>query len=115
MNSRTTYIVGTVPLQSAAEVFTTLSNALGPSLRWIPDGETGERKDWLPWMEPLFAQNPAFERTDQTYTRIYEVRGNSRYRLKAGVQAPELRFDNLPHADFALQSWSEFERLKKRE
>ena len=108
-----TYLVGTVPLPDAASVFELVAGSLGPSLRWLPDGETGVRRNWLPWMEPLFAEHPAFERSEEIYKRIFTDRSNSRYRLKPGVNAADLRFDHLPHAGYALESWREFDRLKK--
>jgi hypothetical protein len=37
-----------MPLKSAEEVFRTVVQHLGLSLRWLPDGETGARLDWLP-------------------------------------------------------------------
>ena len=50
------HLVGSVPLPDARAVFTTVSAALGPHLKSIPDGETGERLDWITWLEPVFAQ-----------------------------------------------------------
>ena len=35
--------------------FTVLSRELGPHLKRIPDGKTGERLDWITWLEPIFA------------------------------------------------------------
>jgi hypothetical protein len=34
-----------------------VSAALGPHLKSIPDGETGERLDWITWLEPVFARH----------------------------------------------------------
>jgi hypothetical protein len=56
---RHVHFVGSVPLSDAREVFATTSAALGSRLRRIPDGETGERSDWITWLEPAFAGNPA--------------------------------------------------------
>ena len=44
---RHVHLVGSVPLADAHEVFSTVSEALGPHLRRIPDGETGDRSDWI--------------------------------------------------------------------
>ena len=41
------HLVGSVPLDSAEEVFRRASAALGDRLRRIPDGETGPRSDWI--------------------------------------------------------------------
>ncbi len=37
-------LVGSVPLETAKEVLETFGGALGPHLRWMPDGEVGPRK-----------------------------------------------------------------------
>jgi hypothetical protein len=45
--SRSIHLVGGVPLANGREVFATVSAALGPRLRRIPNGETGDRRDWI--------------------------------------------------------------------
>lgn len=40
---------------------------LGPRLLRIPDGETGERSDWIAHLEPVFANHPAFEKSDEVF------------------------------------------------
>jgi hypothetical protein len=115
---RTVYLVGTIPLANATEVFRTVSRIVGPALRWLPDGETGERRSWLPWLEPIFSTHPAFERTEEMYRRTPGDTGRAstqlRYRLKPGMSAKDVTFEKLPHAKIALDSWREFERLKKQ-
>ena len=51
MPPRNVHLVGSVPLADARTVFETVSAALGPRLRRIPDGETGERSDWIAHLE----------------------------------------------------------------
>ena len=107
------HIVGSVPLANAAQVFETLSAALGAGLRSLPDGETGPRIDWLPWMEPIFSENPAFEQTSETFAVHNRARVQQRYKLKAGVTATDVKFTNMPHSGFAMESWPVFAHLKK--
>ena len=64
---RDVHLVGSVPGESAAEVFETVSAALGPRLKRIPDGETGPRADWITWLEPVFADSPALEKSDEVF------------------------------------------------
>ncbi len=54
------HLIGSVPLSNAHDVFETVSTALGPRITRLPDGETGERGDWITWLESVFADNPAF-------------------------------------------------------
>jgi hypothetical protein len=63
MQPRSVYLVGTIPLANATEVFRTVSRIVGPALRWLPDGERGERRSWLPWLEPIFSTHYGIEGT----------------------------------------------------
>jgi len=46
-SQRQVHLVGSVPLQNAEEVFRTASSVLGNRLPRIPDGETGNRLQWI--------------------------------------------------------------------
>ena len=41
------HLVGSLPLANAEEVFNTVARALPNHVRRIPDGETGERQQWV--------------------------------------------------------------------
>ena len=56
MAGRNIYLVGSVPLSSAAEVFETVSGAFGARIKQIPDGEVGERSDWITHLETLVSR-----------------------------------------------------------
>jgi len=75
---RHVHLVGSVPLASARDVFSTVSAALGDRLKRIPDGETGDRGDWITWLEPAFAENLALEKSDELF-RIH-ASGTARIR-----------------------------------
>ena len=112
--TRDVHLVGSVPLADSRAVFTDLSRALGPHLKRIPDGETGERGDWITWLEPVFANDSALEKSDEVF-RVHAGAGaHIRYRLKPGKAASDVRFDNLFYADIAKQSYAEFAALKKQ-
>lgn len=110
---RHVHLVGSVPLTSAREVFTDVSAALGERLKRIPDGETGERSDWITWLEPAFADNPALEKSDELFRIHATGTARIRYRLKAGKSAADVRFDNLFYADIAALSYADFAALKQ--
>ena len=110
---RDVHLVGSVPGESAAEVFETVSAALGPRLKRIPDGETGARADWIVWLEPVFANSPALEKSDEVFKLHATATPRIRYRLRPGRTAQDVRFDNLFYADIAERSYREFERLKR--
>jgi len=106
------HLVGSVPLTNAEEVFATVSAALGPRLKRIPDGETGARSDWITWLEPEFADNPALEKSDQVFRLHAQGTPRVRYRLKPGRSIDDVRFANLHYADIAKESYAVFRRLK---
>jgi hypothetical protein len=109
---RGVHLVGSMPLASAREVFETVATALGPRIKRFPDGETGERGDWITWLEPAFADNPAFMKSGEFFRVHASGTGRERYTLKPGLSAADVRFDNLFYADIAKQSYGEFKRLK---
>ena len=111
---RGVHLVGSVPFRDAREVFTLVSEALGPYLKRIPDGETGERSDWITWLEPAFAENPALEKSDELFRVHATGTGRIRYRLRPGKTVEDVRFDNLFYADVAKASYTEFAQLKQR-
>ena len=109
---RHVHLVGSVPLRDAREVFTSVSGVLGQRLKRIPDGETGARSDWITWLEPAFADNPSFEKSDELF-RVHPT-GTARIRYKLGPNKSvhDVRFDNLFYADIAKASFTEFAALK---
>jgi hypothetical protein len=111
--ARSVHLVGSVPLADARAVFETVSAALGSRLKRIPDGETGTRSDWITWLEPVFAENPALEKSDETFRVHATSTPRTRYRLKAGKTAADVSFDNLYYAEIAARAYQDFARLKR--
>jgi hypothetical protein len=110
---RNVHLVGSVPMANARDVFETIGGVLGPWLKRIPDGETGERGDWITWLEPVFAGSSALEKSDELF-RVHPT-GTSRirYRLKPGHSVKDVHFDNLFYADIAERSYQDFARAKR--
>jgi len=106
------YLVGSVPMASAEEVFTKVSGALGSRLRRMPDGETGKRLDWITWLEPVFSESPAMEQSDEVFQVHATGVARKRYRLKPGKSPADFRIDNLFYADIAKESYGIFKRLR---
>ena len=77
---RTAHLVGSVPLESAEAAMTAGLERLGPNLRWLPDGETGERTNWILHIVESFRQHPDLEIkregdwTDYDKTPVFKVR-----------------------------------------
>ena len=49
------HLVGSIPLASADDVFDPIGRTLSNCYRRFPDGETGERKNWIGWQLGVFA------------------------------------------------------------
>jgi len=106
------HLVGSVPMRDAQEVFGEVSRVLGPHLKRLPDGETGERLNWVGHLESVFEASDALERTDTLFKIHPTATGWYRRRLKAGKTPADVRFGNLCYADFAIASYRTFRRLK---
>lgn len=110
--SHDVHLVGSVPMPSAEDVFAAVSAALGRRLKRIPDGETGERGDWITWLEPIFSRHPALVQSDELF-RVHESAvARKRYTLKPGATIADLRFDDLLYAGIAQDSYAVFRRLR---
>src|SRR6202451_1250366 len=110
--ARNVYLVGSVPMANAAEGFETVSAALGARIKWLPDGETGARGDWITWLEPIFSENPALQKSGEFFRVHASGTGRERYALRPGFRAEDVRFDNLFYADIAKLAYADFKRLK---
>jgi len=129
--SRDILLTGSVGLDSAEEVFRTLGRALGTRAPRLPDGETGyARSVWIQSQAPFFLGNPAFEQVEPDPDRPGELRParmpskglyshtaagrwQGRARLRPGVKPEDVRFDNIGYADWAIESYEIFRRLKQ--
>ena len=58
---RDVLLVGSVPLESAEAVFACCAATLGPRARRLPDGETGERSNWIAWQRDVLRQTQGVE------------------------------------------------------
>lgn len=113
MSERNVYLVGSIPLSNASEVFERVSSALGDTVKRIPDGETGERSDWITWLERIFSSNPSLQRSDEVFRVHAGAAAYHRYTLKPGRTVADLRFEDLQYARIAQASYAEFARLKQ--
>ena len=60
-NHAQVHLVGSVAMDNSDEVFTRVSEELGPHICRIPDGETGERSRWILFQRAMLEQHPAME------------------------------------------------------
>jgi hypothetical protein len=110
--------VGSIPLPSAEDVFRQLSREVGPFLRRMPDGETGERTLWIRFQAKMLAEHPAIEpdpsqpplpvkQSDGTVLRHIQL-----VRLKPDVDPDQVEFDT-GYDRAALASYRTFRALRE--
>jgi hypothetical protein len=128
---RDVLLIGSVGLTNADEVFRTCASSLGSLAPRLPDGETGwARSVWVQCQRPFFLGNPSLEMVEPDPDRPGEYRParvpsagiyghtlaetyKGRARLRSG--STELHFDNLGYADWALESYATFSKLKSEQ
>ena len=119
---RDVHIVGSVALPTAEDVFRAIGATLGTRVKRLPDGETGERRNWIQWQEHVVQGHPQLAIATDDPNRRSEPRVEQgkhvtmdfipSYRLADGVEPADLVFDNLGYADAALESYETFRRMK---
>jgi hypothetical protein len=102
------HLVGSVPLESAEDVFRILAPSLGDRLSRLPDGETGDRSLFAGWQVATFKRHPDFEPVKGR--RLLEV--VKPHRIRSGVDPRSIRFSDLGFAGAAESSYQVFRRLR---
>jgi hypothetical protein len=117
-------MVGSVPAETAEEVFGLLGPELGRSLIGLSDGEPGFRNKWIVFNAPfVFEPNPGLEavnkpkpnRDKSVYRHLEDWVPTSweemwRFRVRHGVTA--VSFEDLHYAQFARESYEKFRKLR---
>ena len=111
------HFVGSIPLESSEDVFRHLSKEVGPFLRRIPDGETGERTLWIKFQQQMLMEHPAVELDPtQPPLPVRQSNGTVHRHINLIRLKPELDPDRV---DFetgydraALGSYRTFRRLR---
>ncbi len=116
------HLVGSVPLNSAAEVFEATAASLGACAHRLPDGETGDRKNWINFQYGVMAETPQLEFAGEPFDpkALAQEGGGTGgdyvmptpFRLKPGTDPASLSFGDLGYARNAIESYGAFARLK---
>jgi hypothetical protein len=107
-------LVGSVPLANSEAVFRLLAASLGRGAKRYPDGETGERKNWIRWQRRVFESSEHMQLVDPNRLLTGYSDGIARpfYSVRDGVEPGRIRFEQLGFADTAIESYGVFKRLK---
>lgn len=107
--ARDILLIGSIPMESVRQVFETVATSLDGLVRRVPDGEIGERLDWVNWQAASFARIPFVEAVE---TAAAEDGGLPQFRVRPGFPTAAVQFGPLGYADAAIASWREFSALK---
>lgn len=102
-------LVGSIPLTDSAAVFSTVSETLGTRVHFIPDGETGERTNWINWQKGVMDRTPMLKRA--RHEAGYGAVQVDLYEVREGFSG-ERSFASLGYADAAIASYRDFARLQ---
>ena len=85
MPNHRVHLVGSIPAADAEAAMRMVGSALGDLLTRIPDGETGKRLDWITWLEPVFRDHPAFEKSGREFRVHDAAAAHTRYRISCAT------------------------------
>lgn len=109
--SRFAHLVGSIPLGSAEEAMTAALDRLGSHLRWLPDGETGERQDWIVHIIDSFREHPDLELVREGLWTDYNDIPRFRVRRGHRLSAESLDFGHVAAFE---QNFPTFLQLRRR-
>jgi hypothetical protein len=111
--TRQAHLVGSVGLEDAATVFTTVSDILGEYCLRIPDGETGDRGYWIRWQQKTFddCKDLIQEIVNLNIPGFKDSVARPFYRIRAGVDPAGIDLGELGYAKEAAKSYRLFSQL----
>lgn len=108
--TRSVHLVGSIPLADADEAMSTALAQLGPFLQALPDGETGERRDWIIHIIESFRDHPDLEVRREGDWSDYDRTLTHKVQLGHRLDGREL---DLGHVDAFERSYPVFRRLRE--
>jgi hypothetical protein len=108
--TRPVLLVGSVPLESSTAVFEVVAASLGGIVKRIPDGEVGERTQWIMWQANVLKSAKGLEPgSSREIAPGYSI---ALYRIPSGEKAASVEFGPLGYASAAIESYEGFKRLR---
>jgi hypothetical protein len=103
---------GGVNLPDAETVMREIAARVPHGVTRIPDGETGDRQQWIFFQLQKFWQTPGLEQAG-TRDLVPGYEGMPKVQLAAGTSADEVAWPNLGYADAYIESYGVFTRLQE--
>lgn len=106
--NRRVHLVGTIPADSTQTALSLATDTLGDRITdWLPDGETGNRKDWIGRIVENLRHHPDLELTKEGDWSDYE--STPAFKVKKGHQFTSVDLDYFEHFE---SSWPEFQEVR---
>lgn len=105
------HLCGSVPLADTAAVFEQVAKRLGSHISRIPDGETGDRDNWVVWQLPKLQNHPDLVTVPPPSP---EYGPSERVRPAPGIDPATIELGPLGYAQAAAESWEIFQRMRER-
>jgi hypothetical protein len=102
---------GGVNLPDAETVFREITRRVPEGVTFIPDGETGDRQQWIFFQLQRFWATPGLEQAPPK-DLVDGYQGMPKVRLADGVAPHDVAWPNLGYADAYLESFAVFDRLQ---
>lgn len=99
------HFVGSVGLDTVAEVFSTIGGSMQGHIKRCPDGEVGGRRMWIGWQWPVLRANPSLEVVGN---QAMGKSGLCPICIKPGVADAEIHFGELGYSREARASYQDF-------
>lgn len=110
MGDRSLHLIGSYPAPSTAEAMREMLDLAGPHLRYLPDGEVGERRNWIVHIIQSFRTHPDLELVKDGTFEDYD--SMPRFRVRRGHRLTGSSLD-LGHVTAANQARPIFDDLRK--
>lgn len=100
------YLTGSINQPTVADAFAFVGRRLQPGVTRVPDGEPGDRANWVLTQTPHFLDNPTLD--------VVHIDGGKRARLLPGTNAADVRFSAFGYQDHAISSYEVFRAARDR-
>lgn len=106
--TRRVHLVGTIPADSTKEALSLVSKTVGERVTdWLPDGETGARKNWIGRLVEYLAEHPDLELAKKGDWSDYE--STPVLKVRKGHQFQSVDLDYFEHFE---KSWTDFQEAR---
>lgn len=106
--NRRVHLVGTIPAESTGAALRLVSDTLGDTITgWLPDGETGNRKNWIGRLVESLRDHPDLELTKDGDWSDYK--STPAFKVKKGHEFNSVDLDYFEKFE---ESWPEFQKVR---